>query len=109
MAISRPDGAGDISNQGMTLSEAAQPLLRSSGTLPPNCRSCGGTCHAKDWQPHPVATLLGEVRLKRPRFLCAGCGCGESGVSWPSHCRSTLGAEPNASMAARTDTVSGRN
>jgi hypothetical protein len=43
----------------------------------------------KDWQAHRIATLFGEVRLKLPRFLCAGCGCGETGVSWPSHCRST--------------------
>jgi hypothetical protein len=43
----------------------------------------------KDWQPHRIATLFGEVRLRLPRFVCAGCGCGEIGVSWPSHCRST--------------------
>jgi hypothetical protein len=55
----------------------------------PDCRSCGRTCHVKDWQPHRIATLFGEVRLKLPRFLCAGCGCGETGVSWPMHCRST--------------------
>jgi hypothetical protein len=33
--------------------------------------------------------LFGEVRLKLPRFLCAGCGCGATGLNWPSHCRST--------------------
>jgi hypothetical protein len=27
------------------------------------------------------------VRL--PRFLCTGCGRTETGISWPSHCRST--------------------
>jgi uncharacterized protein (TIGR03118 family) len=43
----------------------------------------------QDWQPHRIAALLGEVRLKLPRFLCTGCGCGETDVSWPSHCRST--------------------
>ena len=43
----------------------------------------------KDWAPHRIATLFGEVRLKLPRFLWAGCGCGATGVSWPSHCRST--------------------
>jgi hypothetical protein len=36
-----------------------------------------------------LPTLFGEVRLKLPRLLCAGCGCGATGVSWPSHCRST--------------------
>jgi hypothetical protein len=58
-------------------------------TFRPDCRSCGGTCRVKDWQAHRIATPFGEVRLKLPRFLCAGCGCGETGVSWPSHCRST--------------------
>ena len=43
----------------------------------------------KDWRPHRIATLFGEVRVRLPRFLCAGCGRTESGVSWPSHRRST--------------------
>jgi hypothetical protein len=100
MAISRPDGLGDVANLGMTLSEAKQLLgqvqqqvvadqANTHAMFRPNCRSCGGTCHVKDWQPHRIATLFGEVRLKLPRFLCAGCGCGETGISWPSHCRST--------------------
>src|ERR1700684_191020 len=61
-------------------------MANTHGTFRVECRWCGGTCHVKDWQPHRIATLFGEVRLKLPRFLCAGCGCGES---WPSHCRST--------------------
>ena len=100
MAISRPDGLGDIANLGITLSEAKQLLVQvqqqvvadqatTHATFRPDCRSCGGTCHVKDWQPHRIATLFGEVRLKLPRFLCAGCGCGKTGASWPSHCRST--------------------
>src|SRR3954464_1579149 len=101
MAISRPDGLGDIANLGMTLSEAKQLLVQvqqqivagqatTHATVRPDCRSCGGTCHVKDWQPHRIATLFGEGRMKLPRFLCAGCGYGASGVRWPSHCRSTL-------------------
>jgi hypothetical protein len=43
----------------------------------------------KDWQTHRIGRLFGEVRRKLPRFRCAGCGCGETGVSWPSHFRST--------------------
>jgi hypothetical protein len=100
MAITRPDGLGDIANLGLTLSEARQLLVQvqqqvvadqatTHATFRPDCRSCGGTCHVKDWQPHRIATLFGEVRLKLPRFLCAGCGCGGTGVSWPSRCRST--------------------
>jgi hypothetical protein len=100
MAISRPDGLGDIANLGLTLSESKlliaqvqQQLVAEQAsthaTFRPDCRSCSGTCQVKDWQPHRIATGFGEVRLKLPRFRCAGCGCGETGVSWPSHCRST--------------------
>src|SRR3954452_3193265 len=100
MAISRPEGLGEIANLGLTLAEAKQLLVQVQQQLVaeqanahapfrPNCRSCGGTCQVKDWRPHRIATLFGEVRLRLPRFLCAGCGCGVTGVSWPSHCRST--------------------
>src|SRR3954452_14488900 len=100
MAISRPDGLGDIANLGLTLAEGKlllaqvqQQLVAEQATthaaFRPDCRSCCGTCHVKDWAPHRIATLFGEVRLKLPRFLCAGCGCGATGVSWPLHCRST--------------------
>jgi hypothetical protein len=92
VAISRPDCLDDIANLGMTLSEAKQLLgqvqqqvvaaqANSQAMFRPACRSCGGTHHVKDWQPHRIATLFGKVRLKLPRFRCAGCGCGESGVS----------------------------
>jgi hypothetical protein len=43
----------------------------------------------KDWKPRRIATLFGEVRVPLRRFLCAGCGRTETGVRWPSHCRST--------------------
>jgi len=100
MEITRPDGLGDIADLGMTLSEAKHLLVQvqqqvvadqatTRATFRPDCRSCGRTCHVKDWQPHRIATLFGEVRLKLPRFLCTGCGCGRTGVSWPSPCRST--------------------
>jgi hypothetical protein len=42
----------------------------------------------KDWRMRQIA-LFGEVRVRLPRFLCAGCGRAETGVNWPSHCRST--------------------
>jgi hypothetical protein len=100
MVISRPDRLGDIANLGLTLAEAKlllaqvqQQIVAEQATthamFRPVCRSCGATCHVKDWQPHRIATLFGEVRVRLPRLVCAGCGCGESGVSWPSHCRST--------------------
>ena len=100
MEISGPDGFGDLADLGLTLAEAKQLLVRvqqavvaaqtdNHAMLRPDCRSCRGTCHVKDWRPHRVATLFGEVRVRLSRFLCAGCGCTETGVSWPLHCRST--------------------
>jgi hypothetical protein len=100
MALSRPDGLGDIANLGLTLVEAKQLLVhvqqevvaaqtRHQAMFRPDCQSCSGRCHVKDWRPHRIATLFGEVRVKLPRFVCAGCGCGETGVRWPSRCRST--------------------
>src|SRR3954447_10648485 len=100
MAISRPEGLGDIANLGLTLAEAKLLLAQlqqqlvaeqanTHAAFRPDCSSCDRTCQVKDWQPHRIGTLFGEVRLKLPRFLCAGCGCGVTGVSWPLHCRST--------------------
>jgi hypothetical protein len=57
--------------------------------LRPDCSSCGGGCHVKDWRLHQVATLFGTVAVRLPRFRCAGCGRTETSISWPSHCRST--------------------
>ena len=100
MTISRPDGLGDIADLGLTLAEAKLLLAQVQQQLVteqanthaifrPACRSCGATCHVKDWQPHRIATLFGEVRVRLPRLVCAGCGRGETAVRWPSHCRST--------------------
>ena len=36
-----------------------------------------------------VATHLGQVTVRLPRFRCPGCDAIEAGVGWPSHCRST--------------------
>jgi hypothetical protein len=100
MEISRPDGVGDIANLGLTLAEGKRLLagvqqgvvagqVDSHATLRPDCQSCGRRCHVKDWRPHRIATLFGEVSASLPRFLCAGCGHTETGLRWPSHCRST--------------------
>jgi len=48
-----------------------------------------GRCHVKDRRLHRIATLFGEVTVRLPPFLCAGCGHAETGVSRPSNCRST--------------------
>src|ERR1700733_7704008 len=100
MAISRPDGLGDIAALGLTLAEAKQLLAqvqqevvaaqaRQHTLFRPDCRSCSGRCHVKGWRPHRIATLFGEVRVKLPRLACAGGGCGETDSGWPSHGRST--------------------
>jgi hypothetical protein len=67
MAISRPDGLGDLANLGLTLVEAKQVLAHiqqdvvaaqagSHATCRPDCQLCGGTCHVKNWRPHRIAT-----------------------------------------------------
>jgi hypothetical protein len=100
MEFNRPDCLEDIAKLGLTLAEGKQVLARAQqevvaaqvgnrAGLRPACCTCNGRCHVKDWRLHRIATLFGEVRIRLPRFLCAGCGHTETGVSWPSHCRST--------------------
>jgi hypothetical protein len=43
-------------------------------------------CRVKDYRPHQIATLFGQVTLRLPRFRCGGA---EAGHGWPAHCRST--------------------
>ena len=98
--ICRPEGLGDIANLGLTLPEAKQVLasvqravvsgqVDRHGLLRPCCRSCAVKCHLKDWRGHCIATLFGEVTVRLPRFLCPACNRTETGVCWPSRCRST--------------------
>jgi hypothetical protein len=100
MEISRPNDLRDIASLGLTLSEAKQLLARvqqavvaaqarDHADLRPDCAACGRRCHAKDWRPHRIATVFGEVTVRLRRFLCSGCGRGETATGWPSHCRST--------------------
>jgi hypothetical protein len=83
MEFIRPDGLVDIAKLGLTLAEGKQLLAQvqqevvaaqadNHAMLRPDCRSCGGRCHVKNWRPHRIATLFGEVRVRLPRFLCAG-------------------------------------
>jgi hypothetical protein len=100
MEICRPEGLVDIANLGLTLPEAKQVLasvqravvsgqVGSHGPQRPCCRSCAGKCHLKDWRGHRIATLFGKVTVRLPRFLCPACNRTETGVCWPSRCRST--------------------
>jgi hypothetical protein len=85
MALSRPDSLGDIANLGLTLVEAKQLLehvqqevvaaqTRRQAMFRPDCQSCRGKCHVKDWRPHRIATLFGEVRVKLPRLIPVSVG-----------------------------------
>jgi len=90
----------DIADLGMTSAEARQLLSRVQQAViaaqsqahavhRPTCSSCGGHCRVKDWRHHQVATLFGTASVRLPRFCCVDCGHCESGLRWPSHCRST--------------------
>ena len=77
MEICRPGGLGEIADLGLSLPEAKQLLTSvqravaasqadQHGRLRPDCRSCSGRCHVKDWRPHRIATLFGEVTVRLP-------------------------------------------
>src|SRR5690349_10525840 len=98
--ITRPDDLVEIAHLGLSLVEGKLLLAalqqqivaaqaRDHAVQRPDCRSCGAVCRVKDYRDHAVATLFGQVRVRLPRFRCAGCGGIEAGHGWPSHCRST--------------------
>jgi hypothetical protein len=100
MEISRRGDLSDIGNLGMTLAEAKQLLAvvqrevstaqaREHATRRPVCPCGDGVSRVKDYRDHSVATLFGQVRMRLARFQCAACGRIETGINWPSHCRST--------------------
>src|SRR3954451_8756566 len=100
MAIDCPDDLGDIAALGLTLAQGKQLVAlvqqeivtaqsRDHAVRRPLCRSCGTGCQLKDYRPHQIATVFGQVTLRLPRFHCAGCGGAEPGHGWPAHCRST--------------------
>ena len=118
MEITKPDDLQDIANLGLSLAEAKQlqaaiqrevvaAQARDHAVRRPTCRFCGGACHVKDYRQHRIATLFGQATVRLPRFRCTGCDGIESGVDWPSHCRSTpeldrLQAHLSALMTYRT-------
>jgi hypothetical protein len=118
MQIARPDDLTDLASLGLTLAEGKQLLAgvqqeivaaqaRLHAALRPECRHCGTPCRMKDYRQHEVATLFGQVTVRLPRFLCAGCGTTEAGVDWPPRVRSTpeldrLRAQLSALLTYRT-------
>jgi hypothetical protein len=100
MTINRPDDLDDIANLGLTVADGKRVLAglqqeivaaqaKSHSVRRPECRSCSGVCHLKDYRNHAVATHFGQVTVRLARFRCTGCGAIEAGTGWPSHCRST--------------------
>jgi hypothetical protein len=100
MKISRPGDLGDIAALGLTLAQGKQLVAlvqqeivtaqsRDHAVRRPLCRSCRAACQVKDYRPHQIATVFGQVTCRLPRFRCAGCGGTEAGHGWPAHCRST--------------------
>ena len=118
MEINRLGDLADIADLGLTLAETKRLLaglqqkivaaqVRDHAARRPACSRCGGACRVKDYQDHVVATLFGQVTVRLPRFRCGACGGNETGIHWPSHCRSTpeldrLQAHLSAVMTYRT-------
>jgi hypothetical protein len=82
MAIDRPDDLDDIAALGLTLAQGKQLVAlvqqeivtaQSRDHAVRLCRSCKAACQVKDYRPHQIATLFGQVTLRLPRFRCAGC------------------------------------
>jgi hypothetical protein len=90
MAVDRLGDLGDIAALGLTLAQDKRLVARvqqeivtvqsrDQAVRRPLCRSCGIACQVKDYRPHQIATLFGQVTLRLPRFRCAGCGGAEAG------------------------------
>ncbi len=81
MEVSRPDGASNIDDLGLTLSKARRLLARmqkaivaaQTGDLAvrrPECPSCGGRGHVNGRRRHLLATPFGQATVQLPRFRC---------------------------------------
>ena len=82
MTINRPDDLDDIANLGLTVADGKRVLAslqqeivaaqaRNHSVQRPDCRNCSGVCHVKDYRNHAVATHLGQVTVRLPRFRCS--------------------------------------
>ena len=77
MAIDRPGDLGDIADLGLTLAQGKQLVAlvqqeivtaqsRDHAAQRPICRSCRAACQVKDYRPHQIATVFGQVVLRLP-------------------------------------------
>ena len=71
---------GDIADLGLTLAQGKQLVAlvqqeivtaqsRDHAARRPICRSCGAACQVKDYRPHQIATVFGQVALRLPGAL----------------------------------------
>src|SRR4051794_41901455 len=95
MAIECSGDLGDIADLGLSLAQGKQLVAvvqqaivtaqsRDHALRRPDCRTCTAPCQIKDYRPHQIATLFGQVTLRLPRFRCAGCGGGGGGPGGPA-------------------------
>jgi hypothetical protein len=61
--------------------EISAAQARGHAVRRPNCRSCRGMCHLKDYRDRRIATLFGQVTVRLPRYRCAECRGGEAAGS----------------------------
>src|SRR5687767_39948 len=83
MVIDPSSDLDDIAALGLTLAQGKQLVAlvqqeivtvqsRDHALRRPLYRSCGTASQVKDYRPHQIATVFGQVALRLPRFRCAG-------------------------------------
>ena len=119
MEISKPDDLGDIANLGLTLTEAKQLLARVQREISaaqarehavrrPVCPCRDGICRVKVllWTTR-VATLFGQVLVEAASVSLCRVRRIETGINWPSHCRSTPELDRPPGTPVRSDDMPG--
>jgi hypothetical protein len=92
LEIVPPGDLGDLGDLGLSLMDGKQLVAqvqqavvaaqsRDHAARRPTCRSCGTPCQVKDYRPHRIATVFGQITLRLARFRCARCGIGRRPVS----------------------------
>ena len=84
MAIDHPGDLGDIAvgrEVALVQQEIVTAQSRDHAVRRSLCRSCGAACQVKDYRPHQIATLFGQVTLRLwrrvgPRDTATGPACG---------------------------------
>src|SRR4051794_39650430 len=80
MAIDRPGDLGGIAALGLTLAQGKQLVAlvqqeivtaqsRDHALRRPDCPTCTTPCQVKDYRPHQITTVFGQVTLRLVRDL----------------------------------------